>query len=91
MKPLPIEESKKLGAILRKLREDAGLTRKELQEATGVAASTIRNCEMCRHQITAWTLGKLLAHASMRELPALADAEGIKLSFEEDEDEKADE
>lgn len=88
MKSLSVEDAKKLGAIIRRLRQDAGLTRKQLQAETRVAASTIRNCEMCRHRITEWTLSRLLAHPSMRELPALAAAEGLKLSLEGGADEK---
>lgn len=86
---LSVEDAKKLGAMIRELRQSAGLTRKELEAQTRVAAATIRNCEMCRHRITAWSLRQLLAHPSMQALPAMAAAQGITLSLDGDADKQA--
>lgn len=91
MTALSAEDAKKLGAMIRELRQAAGLTRKDLEAQTRVAAATIRNCEMCRHRITAWSLRQLLAHPSMSALPAMAAAEGIKLSLDGEADKPASE
>lgn len=80
MTALSVEDAKKLGTMIRELRQAAGLTRQELEAQTRVAAATIRNCETCRHRFTAWTLRQLLAHPSMHALPAMAAAEGIMLT-----------
>lgn len=87
---LSIADAQKLGVMIRELRQAAGLTRMELQAQTQVSVVTIKNCEMCRRPITEWALRRLLAHPSMRDLPAMAAAEGIKLSLEGDADKKPD-
>ena len=68
-----------LGAIVRWLREAAGLTRSQLEAQTGLSDSTIRNVELARHQMTADTLRKLLAHPAMAALPEWARAAGLPL------------
>jgi len=70
-----------LGAIVRWLREAAGLTRAQLEAQTGLSDATIRNIETARHQMTAQTLRKLLAHPAMAALPALAQAAGVPLGW----------
>lgn len=91
MNSLSIADAKKLGVMIRELRQAAGLTRMELQAETQVSVAMIKNYEMCRRPITEWALQRLLAHPSMRDLPAMAAAEGIKLSLEGDADKKPDE
>lgn len=65
------------GEVLRRLREDAGLTRLELGQATKVAPSTIRNIECGRVQANAWTWRKLLRHESLWQLPEAARLAGL--------------
>jgi hypothetical protein len=66
-----------VGALVRWLREAAGLTRAQLAAQTGFCSSTIRNLEKDWHQPTAATLGKLLQHPAMRALPLLAQEAGL--------------
>lgn len=70
-----------LGDIVRWLREAAGLTRRQLEAQTGIADSTVRNIETNRHKLTATTLRKLLAHATMAPLPELAKEAGLSLGL----------
>lgn len=68
-----------LGALVRWLREAAGLPRVQLEGQTGLCAATIRNLEKDRHRPTAATLRKLLKHPAMRALPLLAQEAGLPL------------
>lgn len=68
-----------LGQIVRWLREAADLTRSQLESQTGISTSTIRNIEKSRHQFTAATLRKLLAHPAMATLPERAKEAGLPL------------
>lgn len=74
----PAPPFKRIGDVVRHLRELAGITRQELQAQTGVNASTIRNIEMGRHVPTRATIRKLLQHPAMASLPRLARAAGLK-------------
>jgi hypothetical protein len=68
-----------LGAIVRWLRQAAGLTRAQLEVQTGLPESTILKIETARRQLTASTLRKLLAHPAMAALPEWAQAAGLPL------------
>ena len=68
-----------LGQIVRWLREEAGLTRSQMEAQTGISAPTIRNIEKNRHKLTAATMRKLLAHPAMAALPARAREAGLPL------------
>ena len=70
-----------LGQIVRWLREEAGLTRSQMEAQTGISAPTIRNIEKNRHKLTAATLRKLLAHPAMVTLSARAQAAGLPLGL----------
>ncbi len=70
-----------VGAIVRWLREGAGLTRAQLAAQTGLSKSSIRNIEMARYPLTAATLDKLLAHPAMAALPEWARAAGLPLVY----------
>jgi len=48
------------GGAVRKVSEQAGLTRVQLSERAGIAPSTIRNIETARHQPTAIIRARLL-------------------------------
>ena len=67
-----------VGQIVRFLRQAADLTRNEMADATGVAASTIRNLETGRHLASAWTWRQILGHESMRDFPRFAAEAGLK-------------
>lgn len=68
-----------IGEIVRVLRETADLTRNELSDVTGVAASTIRNLETRRHTASAWTWRQILAHPALQDLPQLAKESGLEM------------
>lgn len=72
-----------LGTLVRELREAAGLTRQQLQDQIGVAASTIRSFEMGRHEPAAWTLRRLMKSPAMADLPELAEQAGLSLDLGE--------
>lgn len=80
-KPSIIQPVSTLGALVRELREAAGLTRQNLQDQIGVAASTIRNFETGRHAPTAWTLRRLMKSPAMASLPELAEQAGLALDL----------
>lgn len=67
-----------VGQIVRFLRQAADLTRNEMADATGIAASTIRNLETRRQTASAWTWRQILGHESMRDFPRLAAEAGLK-------------
>lgn len=67
------------GEICRYLREAADLTRNEMSDSTGVAASTIRNLETRRHVASAWTWSRLLAHPAMADFGRFAAESGLKV------------
>lgn len=66
-----------LGEIVRRLREDSGLLRRDLAGAVGIATETIRNLETGRHSPTAWTWQKLLGHPALSDLSRLAAEAGL--------------
>lgn len=68
-----------LGALLRYLREDAGLLRRDLADAVGIATATVRNLETGRHIAKAWTWQRLLGHPALADLPRVATEAGLKL------------
>lgn len=67
-----------LGEIVRVLREDSGLLRRDLAGAVGIATETVRNLETGRHSATAWTWQKLLGHPALSDLLRLADEAGLE-------------
>lgn len=81
MSPRPKAPSAPTGSVLlgervRRLREDAGMTRSELGAMTGVNAIVLRNLEQgMRASPSTWQA--LLCHSSLRELRELATQEGV--------------
>ena len=72
-----------VGQIVRWLREEGRLLRRQLAAETGVSEATLRNVEMGRHLPTAGTIRKLLTAPCMSPLPALAKAAGLALGLGE--------
>ena len=70
---------RRIGDIVRVLRENAGLIRRDVAEAVGIAPETLRNLEVGRHAPTGATWTRLLAHPALRDLPQLAAEAGLEL------------
>lgn len=68
-----------LGEIVRALREDAELIRREVALAVGIAPETLRNLEMGRHAATGWTWHRLLQHPAIQDLPQIAQEAGFEV------------
>lgn len=75
----PKPKFKSLGELVRFLREDSGLIRRQVAEAVGVSPETLRNLELGRHATGAWSLTKILSHPVLADLPALAKEAGLEL------------
>lgn len=74
--PGPVEH---IGEVVRWMREGAGLSRVELAQETGIAASTIRNLEAGKHAPTRATLRRLQRALCMAPLTELAKSAGLSL------------
>lgn len=68
-----------LGKLVRFLREDSGLIRRQVAEAVGVAPETLRNLELGRHRTNPWSWAKILSHPALQDLPRLAEEAGLEL------------
>ena len=78
--PATPTDLERLGQLVRRLREAGGLTRLELSTATGISVEVIRHLEVGKSEAPQiWKT--LLAHPSMRELPEMANQQGITLDF----------
>ncbi len=80
-KPPTIRPALTLGTLVRELREARGLTRQQMEDQTGVGASTIRSFETGRHKPTALMLRRLMKSLAMVDLPELAEQAGLTLDL----------
>ena len=69
-----------LGMLVRRLREHVGLTLKDLSEAVMIGAVTLRAIEAGK-PAARQTWQALLTHPAMRELPRLAQQQGIQIEL----------
>lgn len=76
---LPLPKWRHLGELVRFLREDAELLRRDLAAAVGVATETVRNLETGRHSTNSWSWAKLLSHPALADLPRLATESGLAI------------
>ena len=66
--------------LVRRLREHVGLTLKDLSEAVMIGAVTLRAIEAGK-PAARQTWQALLTHPAMRELPRLAQQQGIQIEL----------
>ena len=76
--PRPIRH---LGELAQRLREDAGLFRRDLAQQTGLSLPTLRQFESGRIRLGREQLLQLLAHPCMARLPDAAQAAGLGLGL----------
>lgn len=79
-KPVATSTPPHLGMLVRRLREHAGLTLKDLSEAVMLAAVTLRAIEAGK-PAAQQTWRALLAHPAMRALPRLAQQQGFQIEL----------
>lgn len=71
-----------VGDLIRRLRQAAGLTRRQLAAGVGLNESVLRNVESGRYLIRPSTLQALMKAPALADLPTLAGREGIELDLE---------
>ena len=71
----------RLGDLVRRLREDAGILRRELAEQTGLTIATLQSFETNRVSLSREDLLRLLLHSSMATLPDRARESGLSLGL----------
>ena len=76
--PRPVEH---LGELVRRLRQDAGMSRRELARAIGLSLNTLGRFEIGRLRLTRAQLLRLLRHPCMARLPDRAKAAGLLLGL----------
>ncbi len=74
-------DAKRLGSMVRQLRQAASLTRRKLEAQTGIPVAMITKIETGRRRPSAWALRRLCGYAPLRQLPAMAAAAGIQLNL----------
>ena len=79
--PCAPRRAQHLGDLVRRLREDAGLLRRELAEQTGLALETLQRFETARLSLSRQELLGLLLHPSMATLPDRAKESGLSLGL----------
>ncbi len=77
--PSPSGKPKHIGQLVQRLREAAGLTRRELATQAKLPCTTIRNIESGRRISSTETIYALLLHPAMATLPERAKAAGLSL------------
>ena len=76
--PRPVEH---LGELVRQLRQDAGMLRRDLARAIGLSLQTLGRFETGRLGLTRAQLLRLLRHPCMARLPERAKAAGLLLGL----------
>ncbi len=76
--PRPVEH---LGELVRQLRQDAGILRRDLASAIGLSLQTLGRFETGRLGLTRAQLLRLLRHPCMARLPDRAKAAGLLLGL----------
>ena len=79
--PLAPRKAKHIGELARRLREEAGLFRRELANQTGLHITTLRNFETGRLHLSREQLLRLLRHPAMARLPAQVKEAGLDLGL----------
>ena len=79
--PCAPRQAQHLGDLVRRLREDAGLLRRELAEQTGLTIATLQSFETNRVSLSREDLLRLLLHSSMATLPERAKESGLSLGL----------
>ena len=76
--PRPVEH---LGELVRQLRQDAGILRRDLAKQTGLSLQTLGRFETGRMNLRRAQLLRLLRHPCMARLPDRAKAAGLLLGL----------
>lgn len=79
---LPRTQHVRLGKLIRQLRGAAELTRAQLARETNINPAGLKRGEIGKKPFPRLALCRLLGHPSMRDLPARAAREGIKLDLD---------
>jgi len=79
--PLAPRKAKHIGELARRLREGAGLFRRDLANQAGLPITTLRNFETGRLHLSREQLLLLLKHPAMARLPEKVKAAGLDLGL----------
>ena len=77
--PCASPKAQHLGELVRRLREDAGILRRDLAQQTGLSLATLQRFETSRLSLSRQDLLRLLLHPSMSTLPERAKEAGLSL------------